>query len=120
MKNNIPVIIRWTARIMSIVFAAFLSLFALDIFNEGNDFWNTALGLFMHLIPSFLVLLVLIISWRKEWIGGIVYFILGIAYLVTAWGKFDWSAYALIAGPLFVLGILFFISWMKRRTPVTE
>lgn len=118
MKNNNPAIIRWTARIMSIAFAAFLSIFAMDVFNEGYNFWNTAVGLFMHLIPAFLILLVLIISWRKEWIGGIVYFMLGIVYIITAWKKFDWSAYALIAGPLFVLGILFFISWMKREIPV--
>ena len=120
MKHNNPVIIRWTARIMSIVFAAFLSVFALDIFNEGNNFWNTAIGLFMHLIPSFLILLVLIISWRKEWIGGIVYCMLGLAYIIFAWGKFHWSAYALIAGPLFIIGVLFFISWVQRKNPDTE
>ncbi|MEI8059615.1 MAG: hypothetical protein WCG67_05610, partial [Ferruginibacter sp.] len=69
MKNNTPAIIRWTARIMSIAFAAFISIFALDVFNESSNFWDTALGLLIHLIPTFLIILVLIISWRKEWIG---------------------------------------------------
>jgi|ERR1019366_5417000 hypothetical protein len=117
MKNNNQNvgIIGWTARIISIAFAVFISIFAMDVFSEGYGFWNTALALFMHLIPTFLIILILILSWKREWIGGSVYTILGILYIVFAWGKFDWSAYALISGPIFILGILFFISWYQKK-----
>jgi hypothetical protein len=40
---------------------------------------------------------------------------LGVLYLVMFWGRFPWSVYALIAGPLFLLGALFLLSWSRRR-----
>ena len=114
-NNQHTGIIRWAARILSIAFALFLSIFAMDVFSEGYGFWQTILALLMHLVPTFLILLILLISWKREWIGAGFYTILGILYIVLEWGKFDWAAYALIAGPLFVLGILFFIGWNQER-----
>ena len=31
----------WTPRILGILFALFLSMFALDVFGEGYGFWGT-------------------------------------------------------------------------------
>jgi hypothetical protein len=39
---------------------------------------------------------------------------LGVLYLVMAWGRFHWSAYLLISGPLFLVGVLFLINWLYR------
>jgi len=39
----------WTPRLACLGFAIFLSLFALDVFSEGNGFWKTILGLLIHL-----------------------------------------------------------------------
>jgi hypothetical protein len=57
-------------RILAILFAAFLSVFALDVFGEGYWFWGTIRALFMHLIPTMIVLAALIIAWRWEGVGG--------------------------------------------------
>ena len=57
----------WTPRVLCLLFAVFLSLFALDVFNEGYGFWKTILALLMHLIPTWIVLAILAISWRWEW-----------------------------------------------------
>jgi hypothetical protein len=107
--------LRWTPRILGPLFAAFLSVFALDVFDRHHGFWQTALALAMHLIPTALLLVVVGLSWRWEWIGGIVFPMLGVLYLVMFWGRFPWSVYALIAGPLFLLGALFLLSWSRRR-----
>jgi hypothetical protein len=117
MKNNIQNagIIRWTARTMGIAFAVFISIFAMDVFSEGYSFWEIVLVLFMHLIPTFLVILVLIFSWKREWIGGVAFLILDSYYVFTKWGKIDWSGFAMISIPLFTLAILFFISWYQRK-----
>jgi len=104
----------WTPRILCIVFALFLVIFALDVFDESHGFWGTAMALSMHLIPNLLLVVVLIVSWRREWIGAVLFSVLGALYIVWAWGRFDWSAYVLIAGPLFVLGFLFWINWHFR------
>ena len=104
----------WTPRILSVLFAAFIAMFALDVFGEGHSFWGTALALVMHLIPALLVVATLLAAWRWEPVGGILFVALGIAYLVTAWGRFHWSAYVVISGPLFLLGVLFVIDWLYR------
>ena len=63
----------WTPRGLSIVFIAFLSLFSMDVFSEHLGFWQTALALAMHLIPSFVLIAALILAWRWEWIGAALY-----------------------------------------------
>lgn len=104
----------WTPRILGLLFAAFLSLFALDVFDQGFGFWETVLALLMHLIPTGIVLVVLAVSWRWERIGAILFMALGIWYLLTAWGRFHWSAYVVICGPLLLIGVLFLASWLNR------
>jgi hypothetical protein len=104
----------WTPRVLSILFACFISIFALDVFGEAKDLWQLAQALFMHLIPTLLVIAVLVISWRHEWFGGIVYVGLAAVYVIGMWGRFDWTVYVLMAGPLLVMGALFMINWVYR------
>ena len=74
----------WTPRALSILFIAFLSLFALDVFGEHSGFWQTALALTMHLIPSFVLIAALVLAWRWEWIGAALYGAAGLLYV--GWG----------------------------------
>ena len=107
-------ILFWTPRILCILFAVFVSLFALDVFGEGYGFWEAILGFLIHLIPTGIILVALAISWRWEWLGGVLFIALGTAYLATTWNKFRWSAYLAISGPLFLIGVLFLINWWYR------
>lgn len=104
----------WTPRILGVGFALFISLFAQDVFSEGHGFWQTTLALGIHLIPTVLVLAALAVAWRWEWVGAVLFSGLGAFYVVSTWGRFHWSAYACIAGPLFLLGVLFWIGWVRR------
>jgi hypothetical protein len=104
----------WAARLASIVFALFLSIFAMDVFSEGLGFGKSIIALLMHLIPSMLILLVLLISWNWEWVGGLVYILLGFLYIYVSRNRFEWSNIAIITLPLFALGILFWIGWYQR------
>jgi len=70
----------------------------------------------MHLIPTGIVLVVLIAVWRRERIGAVLFPLLAVSHLVTMWGQLDWSGYAVIDGPLLLLGILFWVSWRNRVT----
>lgn len=105
----------WIPRVLTILFAGFLSIFAMDVFSEGHTFWETILAFSIHLLPTWIVLLVLAISWRWEWVGGIMFSAFGLLYVVTTWGKFPLAAYFAIAGPLFLIGLLFFLSWAFRE-----
>ncbi|MCX7005162.1 MAG: hypothetical protein NTV22_18065 [bacterium] len=115
--NTMPRLLLWTPRILCILFALSISIFAADVFGEGYDVWHTILALLIHLIPTFVILAVLIASWRWPWVGGIVYIALGVFYMYWFWGKFNWMAYTFIAGPLFITGILFLISWRNLPAP---
>ena len=94
---------------LRILFAIFLSLFALDVFSEGYGFGETVLALLIHLIPTSLVVISLAIAWRWEWVGSILFIALALFYLASSGGK-SW----IISGPLFLIAILFLVNWMYR------
>jgi hypothetical protein len=110
----------WAPRVLGIFFATFVSLFALDVFNGGYGFRETIVALLIHLIPTAIIGAVLAVSWRREWIGGILFTALGAAYVATSWRRFGWIACAMIAGPLLLMGILFLVNWRCRLALRTE
>ncbi len=67
MNQSISKILYWSPRILGVLIAIFVSLFALDVFGEGYSFWETIAALAMHLIPTLVILVVLVIAWRWEW-----------------------------------------------------
>ncbi len=99
----------WAPRILGVVFALFLSVFALDALDQG------VLAVLMHLRPAALVLLVLALSWRRELAGSLAFLALAVLYILWAWGHFRWPVYAAIAGPLFLMSGLFLAAWLWKR-----
>jgi hypothetical protein len=114
MNKPVRKILFWTPRIMGILFVLFLSLFALDIFSMQLGFWGTIVGLFMHLIPSILLAIAILLAWRWEWVGAVLFLGWAVWYVGTVRG-FDWSVYALIAGIPAVIGLLFLAGWIWRK-----
>lgn len=114
MKRSMKLVLFWSPRILGILFAMFLSMFAIDVFEEGPGFWDMLLALLIHLIPIFILIIVLVIAWRREWVGAVVFTALAVFYVVWAWGKFHWSAYVVISGPLILSGVLFLFNWIHR------
>lgn len=127
MEKKINKFIYWTPRVLSIMFIFFLMLFSLDIFDMKLGFWGTIVGLFMHNIPALFLLIILIISWKHEIVGAIVFILAGILYIVRLLMSIlmnpppqgymlSWSL--TIAGPAFLIGILFTINWFKKKKSV--
>jgi hypothetical protein len=86
-------------------------VFALDVWEEHRTMLARAEALFIHLLPSLLILLALLVSWKKPRWGAILFTFLGALYLLNEWGH--WRAIAFLAGPLFIIGVLFWIAAMK-------
>jgi hypothetical protein len=103
-------VLLWAPRVLGIIFAVFLGLFALDVFSEGYSIAETILALLMHLIPTFLVIIALGIAWRWERIGAILFIALAIIYILVSAGG-SW----VISAPLFVIGGLFLVDWIFER-----
>lgn len=114
MNKHLQKFLFWTPRLAGILFVLFLSLFALDIFSMQLGVWETVLGLFMHLIPSILLAIAIVLAWRWEWVGALLFIGWAIMYITTAHG-FDWSVYAMIAGIPALVGLLFLAGWIWRR-----
>jgi hypothetical protein len=94
----------WAPRVLGIVFTLFMSLFALDVFGEGYSLGETILGLLIHLIPTFILVIALIIGWRWELIGAILFTGVGLFFLVSSRGE-SW----IVSGPLVIVGVLFLL-----------
>jgi hypothetical protein len=124
MDKKINKFIYWAPRIASILFILFLTLFSLDIFGQGYSFSETVVGLLMHNIPAFILLVVLLISWKHEIVGGIAFILAGLLYTAmiimnAIQGSFEWymlSWILTIAGPAFIVGILFIVNWIQKRS----
>lgn len=113
-KQKTEYITKFVARLLSLLYAGFISIFSLDVIDEHLGFWKTVLTLFIHLIPTFIILLIFLLSWKKEWLSGLLCLSLAIAYFIFAWGKFKWDVYCLITGPLILTGILYLLSWFYK------
>lgn len=119
--------IRWAPRVAGSAYVLFLSLLALDVFEEGLGPMETSLALFMHLVPAFLVLLALVLAWRWPGSGGLLFVLLavGLLFLIAGPGPFrmlrmSGPVYLIVAGPLYLVGGLFFLSSrIPRAAPRT-
>ncbi|HMD13721.1 MAG TPA: hypothetical protein VKI62_03775 [Bacteroidota bacterium] len=109
MKN----ILFWSPRILSILFVAFISLFALDVFGEGHGFWQTLIDLLIHLIPTALGVIVVVLSWRRDLIGAVLFGASGLAYLFTNINHPSWIL--TISCPMLFICILFLFHWRYLR-----
>jgi len=122
-RRKVGKFLYWTPRIISILFILFLALFSLDIFGNNYTFWETVLGLFMHNIPSLVLLIILIISWKHELVGAIGFFLGGLLYMFLTLSQiiktgFQWYYLAWIiqiSGIAFVIGFLWFLNWKRKR-----
>ena len=92
-------VIFWLPRVLAIVFIAFISIFALDVFGEPQ--WY--LALFMHLIPSFILIILTVIAWNRLLIGGVLFLVAGCVM------AFFFHSLPLSV-PVFVVGFLFIIT----------
>jgi hypothetical protein len=114
----------WAPRIISILLILFLTMFSLDVFEGNYGFWGTIFALIMHNIPVFILVILLIISWKHELVGAIAFVLAGLFYIwflltdASMNAKFEWymlSWSMIIAGPAFVAGYLFYLNWKRKK-----
>lgn len=97
----------WIPRVLAIVFIVFLSLFTLDVFSGDAPFIKKMGGFSIHMIPSFILLILLFISWKRPLIGGSLFILFSIAFTVFFRTYSLLSTFLIIAFPMILVGILF-------------
>jgi hypothetical protein len=107
----------WSPRIVTILFVLFMGAFALDAFNEFHVFWKCILAFLIGLLPAGIVAAILVVAWRWEWVGAVM-FALAAVYYAWSWTvpprHMNWPATAGISGPLLVIAGLFLAGWIQR------
>ena len=130
MKKNIK-LFHWLPRIICILAILFVSLFAADAFTPELTVWQQIGAFVMHLIPSFILLAFLIVAWKWEYIGGIIFIIIGLGLSPLVFmhnykmNDSIWMSLGIIAAitiPFAIVGILFIISHFlkKKNTPTNN
>jgi len=112
-------VLYWSPRVLTIAFIAFLSMFALDVFREVRGFREILLALAIHLIPSFMLIAVLLVAWRWEWIGAVVFALAGGPHLfLVLRTSLPWAtklAHMLpMEGMAFGIAGLWLANWVKH------
>lgn len=116
-------ILHWAPRILGLLTILFISLFAFDSFSPSNTLWQNFLSLLIHLLPSIVMLIVLLIAWKWELAGGIIFLLAGIAWSVFIYiGNLKRTGVpgkalmvVLILGlPIVIAGILFIVSHYRH------
>lgn len=114
----------WAPRVLTILAILFVSMFSLDSFQAGGPLKVQILGWLMHMIPSFILIIVLIIAWKWENIGGIIFLSIGLAFSpYVFWGNYVnnhsiWLSLLIIMTitfPFILVGVLFLLSHHTRR-----
>jgi hypothetical protein len=114
MREPQKTVLYWLPRVISILFAVFISLFALDVFDE-YQFPEVLWALFMHMVPTLLVVIMLAVSWRREWIGTVLCMGLALFYLFGTNFDLDIVVFLLIPAPLIALSILWLLGWLQKK-----
>ena len=101
----------WVLRTLFILLIAFWALFSIDVFQE-EGFWNILVGFLMHNIPVFVMIIILVIAWKREHIGGMLLMLgmLGFTiFLMAGSGEFMFATLIMMGIP-FLIGALFVVN----------
>lgn len=111
MGRLIKQLLFWSPRVLGVLFALFLGLFALDVFSEDLSVADAILAFLIHLIPTYVVLIVIFIAWNRDDIGAIIFFALALFYIVSSSAE-NW----VISGPMILIGGLYLIAYILQKT----
>jgi hypothetical protein len=97
------------------VYAAFISVFALDAWGTGAGFWEALAAFIVHLMPTYFVLAALIIAWKRPRVGGILFIILATVF-GAVFGRGDPVTLLLMALVPTAIGLLFMCDGCLDKT----
>lgn len=107
-------LLTWAPRVLGILVALFLGLFAFDAARGQNPVFDAAFEFVAHAIPAAFVLALVAAAWHRRWIGAVGFTAAALASAVMmSRGRVDWIP--VISGPLMIVGVLFLWSWIHGR-----
>lgn len=117
-------ILFWSPRVLSLFVVWLAAKNFADWVSPNKGFGDNVLSVLVHLIPALLVLGIVALSWRREWIAGTFFVLLGLlrAAKDVVIGS---TSHLWLAAFGVLLGLLFVLNWKYRAearggTPLTR
>lgn len=105
-------------RMLGILSILFISLFSLDVIQSGLPLINILIGLGIHLMPSVILLLILLVAWKHELVGGLLFIAVSIIPFILLSNPF-WVN-VILTGPFCLTGMLFIVQYFVAKRSIMK
>ena len=116
----------WIPRFLCILAILFISMFSLDAFAPGLTMWEQIRDFLIHLVPSYILILILWFAWEKENWGGILFIAFGAITSIPIFLMNYHRTDSIVVGigivfminvPFIMIGAMFLISnYLKKKS----
>jgi len=107
-------ILYWLPRILAILAIMFMLMFGFDSFSGDQPFGKELIGFLMSSIPGILLIVVLVVAWKQEIIGGTIFIVISVVLGIYFKSFTTNPASLIILAPFFLVGILFILHHILR------
>ncbi len=99
----------WIPRIFTILAIIFMLMFSLDSFGGDASVLKKILGFFIHNIPVLVLCAILVVAWKNELLGGLLFIVAFIAGTIL-FRSFSGNPGSLVViVPFLITGLLFIL-----------
>ena len=102
-------ILYWVPRILAILAILFMMMFSLDSFGGNAPFSRQLLGFLIHNIPVFILIIALVIAWKYEILGGVIFILMFFALGIFFKSFSGNSGSLMIITPFLLAGAMFIL-----------
>ncbi len=98
-------------RIAAIAIIFFVSLFSLDVFDMEGTPLQLAGAFLMHSLPSIVMIVLLVIAWKRPVVGFVAFLLAGLFFLRFVFLGGGLGHFLLFSGPLLLVSVMFYLDW---------
>jgi hypothetical protein len=99
----------WSPRILAVLAILFMIMFSFDVFGGNAPVGTKLLGFLMHNIPALILTVVLLVAWRWEIAGGVLFLLAAIAGTIFFRSFAGNPGSLIVLAPFCIIGILFIV-----------
>ena len=104
--------VTWILRVLLIIMTIFIAILSFDGVDFNQSFWDTFLVILERFIPTIALIVILIVAWKRENIGGVLLMLSSIGFIIFLYYKIDdfmIGTYISVGIP-FLIGALFVVN----------
>jgi hypothetical protein len=102
-------ILYWLPRVIAILAILFMLVFSIDCFDGNTAMKEKFICFVMHNIPALIITAVLVIAWKWELIGGILFIAVALAGSIIFRGFSGNPGSLIVMAPFVLAGVLFIL-----------